>query len=324
VNSQPIITTVEANDPRAQAAVAAERRLFEHYQLGYSVRDVDLPTLRAKVRVLDVGAGEPVLLVPGGSGDAWQFAPLMAELTGRRMIAINRPGGGLSDAVDHRKVDLRRFAVETLLAVLDAFELDQVPIICNSMGGLWGFWLALDAPERVSSIVQLGCPALILNTSAPLFMRLLSVPGVNRLVVSGLQPGSRAKALDGLRFQGSRAEHIEALPGVVADAAYAFFNLPTYRDSWRTLSEATMSLEGARPHYQLRAGQLARITQPVHLIWGDNDPFGDVGVARQVVQSIPNVSLRVAHAGHLPHVDCPAECAELIDAFLGVGALAAS
>jgi pimeloyl-ACP methyl ester carboxylesterase len=314
--SKPDIIRIDPRDPHVVAAEDAERRLFEHYRLDARVRYIELVDPCMRIRVSEIGTGAPVLVVPGGSGDAWQFAPLMAELKGLRLIAINRPGGGMSDAVDHRQVDLRRFAVRALLAVMDAFGLGRAPLICNSMGGLWGFWLALYAPERVSKLVQLGCPALVLDTSAPFFMRLLTVPGIGRLVASGLQPRRPDQGLDGLRFQGSRQEALDALPPVLGDAAYAFFHLPTYRTTWRTLSAATMTLSGARPAYQLSDDQLRRVAQPTQFIWGDNDPFGDLDVARQVAGLVPHALLHETTAGHLPHVDRPAECAGVIQAFL--------
>ena len=77
------ITRIAPDDPRVVAAEAAERRLFEHYGLSYTVHHVALDEPAMRVRVLDIGMGTPVLVVPGGSGDAWQFAPLIAHLTGR-------------------------------------------------------------------------------------------------------------------------------------------------------------------------------------------------------------------------------------------------
>jgi len=81
-------------------------------------------------------------------------------LKDRRLILVNRPGAGLSDFVDHRQVDLRQLAIDTISSVMDAYALDSAPIICNSMGGLWSFWFALAHPQRVTSLVQAGCPAL--------------------------------------------------------------------------------------------------------------------------------------------------------------------
>jgi 2-hydroxy-6-oxonona-2,4-dienedioate hydrolase len=312
---QPQITPIQPHDPRVSAAITTERDLFDHYGLSYTAHSIPIAEPNLRVRVLEVGSGPPVLIIPGGSGEAWQFAPLMAALKHWRFIVLNRPGGGLSDAIDHRQIDIRRFAVTTLLKVLDAFQLDQVPVIGNSMGGLWAFWLALDAPARVSRIVQLGCPALILNTSAPAMMRLLAVPGLNHLVVSTMQPKNPDAALDGLRFQGSRPEVIAALPRELGAAAYAFFNLPTYRDTWRTMSAATMTLRGARRHYQLRADHLRHIPHSVQFIWGDADPFGDRNTARRAANLLPHAQLHEVQAGHLPHIDQAAVCANVIRKF---------
>ncbi|HEY4965844.1 MAG TPA: cation:proton antiporter, partial [Puia sp.] len=61
----------------------------EHY--------VTLTDPQIKVRVLEIGDGEPLVIVPGNTGDAFVLASLMTELKGRRIYAINRPGGGLSE-----------------------------------------------------------------------------------------------------------------------------------------------------------------------------------------------------------------------------------
>ncbi|MBI2862464.1 MAG: alpha/beta hydrolase [Chloroflexi bacterium] len=316
MNSQPTIMRIDHNDPGSKAAVESERRLFAHYGLEYKVHFVELTEPSLRVRVLEVGAGQPLLMVPGGTGEGWQFAALMAELKGWRFICVNRPGGGLSDLVDSRQVDQHRFAVRTLSTVMDAFALKRVPVIGNSMGGLWSFWLALDQPERVSTMVQMGCPALIMNTSAPFFMRLLAVPGINRLIVPNMQPKSVDKALDGLRFQGSRQQDIDAMPKVLAEVAYHFFHLPTYLDSWVTIVSAVATLGGANPKYRLGAEQLKRVQQPVLFVWGDNDPFGGLAAARQAASIVPNAKLHEMRAGHIVHLDNPAECGRVIREFL--------
>lgn len=310
------VTRIDRTDPRSTSALDAEERLFTHFGLEYKVHFVELREFDLCVRVLEVGAGRPLLMVPGGTGDALFFGALMAELKGWRMIALNRPGGGLSDGIDHRQVDVRRLAVSTLRSVADTFQLDRVPIVCNSMGGLWSFWFALDSPERVSKMVQMGCPALALNTSAPFFMRLLGVPGINRFIAPNMQPKSIDGALDGLRFQGSSQQDIDRMPRESAEAAYHFFHLPTYLDTWKTLISAVATLTGASPRYQLRADQLQRVQQPVQFIWGENDPFGNLDVARQMARIVPNARLHEMRTGHLPFLDQPKECGRVIHEFL--------
>lgn len=319
IKGSPPITRIDLEEERSQAALAAEQRLFAHYNLNYKVHFVELEEPNLRVRVLEVGEGPPLMLVPGGSGDAGLGAGLMAALKGWRFIAINRPGGGLSDSIDNRQIDQRRLATDTLNTVADAFGLQGVPVLGGSMGGSWAFWYALDKPKRVSKMIQLGCPGLILNTSTPFFMRLLGVPGINRLIVKNLQPNSPEQALDGLRFQGSSKEDIKRMPNVLGEAAYHYFQLPTYLDTWTTLISAITTLSGANPKYQLGADELQNVQQPVLFLWGENDPFGDLDVAHQVAQAVPGAELQVMKTGHLPLFDQPDECGRLIGEFLSRG-----
>lgn len=311
-----IITRIDHNDPRCKAAKEAEQSLFSHYGLDYQEHLLEMTDPNLRIRVLEVGEGDPTLMVPGGSGDAVFFAPIIAELTGRRIFMLNRPGGGMSDGIDHRKVDVRQLAVNTIKTVVDAFELDQFPVIANSMGGLWIFWYSLEYPEKVSAMVQIGCPALILKTSAPFFMRLMGVPFINNFIAPNMQPKNTDSALEGLRFQGSYQEDIDRMPKVGAEAAYHFFQLPTYLDTWKTLIAAVSTLTGAKPHYQLVPDQLKKISMPVLLIWGDNDPFGNLEVAREATRILPNARLHEMRSGHLPHMDKPEETGKIIRNFI--------
>ena len=311
------ITRIDLEASSSKAAKKAEENLFAHYGLEYEEHFVSLNEPDLRIRVLEVGSGRPVVMVPGGSGDAWPMAALMAELEGWRMIAINRPGSGLSDAVDHRQVDLRRLASEVIRSTADAFELDSFPIICNSMGGLWSSWFTLEYPERVSRMVQMGCPAITMGTSAPLFMRLVGVPGINRLVAPLMQPKDSESALQALLTQGSYQEDIDKLPEEMAETAYRFWNIPTYLDNWKTLIAAVVSISGAREKYALGPNQLGSIRQPAQFIWGQNDVFGGLDIARQIIEVMPNADLHEMDTGHLPFMDRPEETGRVIQEFLG-------
>jgi pimeloyl-ACP methyl ester carboxylesterase len=310
------VTRIDLQDPTRVAAVQAERGMFAQYDLDYRAHTIKIDEYGLCLRVLECGQGEPLVMVPGGAGDAVFFAPLIAQLSGYRVIAINRPGGGMSDGIDHRQLDLRDLAIRTIETVVAAFELDSVAMLANSMGGLWAFWYALAHPERVSRMVQIGCPALLLGTSAPFFMRLLAVPGLNALIARAMQPSDLASAADGLKSQGSYPEDIARIPPAGSEAVYRFFNLPTYRDSWKTLVSAVLTPLGPRPKYVLDEALLRQVDLPVQFIWGDNDPFGSLDVARQAAEMLPEAQLHQLRAGHLPHIDQPEAVAPLVQQFL--------
>ncbi len=56
------------------------------------------------LRVTEIGSGEPLVIVPGNTGDVFPLIPLLAELK----VGVSSPstaGGGASDGMDHRGVD---------------------------------------------------------------------------------------------------------------------------------------------------------------------------------------------------------------------------
>lgn len=147
MNNEPL--TLDDNDPAIVAARKSEQELFRFYGLHAKEHYVFLNDQGIKVRVLEIGSGDPLVVVPGNTGDAFPLASLMAELKGRCIFAINRPGGGLSEGMDHNTVNIREFAVRTLDTVLGSFGLESVDIVAHSMGAHWCLWLAMDRPKRV-------------------------------------------------------------------------------------------------------------------------------------------------------------------------------
>jgi pimeloyl-ACP methyl ester carboxylesterase len=184
------------------------------------------------------------------------------------------------------------------------------------MGGLWSFWLALDRPERVAGVVQLGCPATILGTSAPFPMRLMSVPGLNQLLVKMMVPNSLEKARELPAFMGHPKEVGANWPEAMAMCSYQFPRLPTFKTAWLSLMEWVLSLRGAKPDVQLGEEALRCVQQPVLFIWGSRDPFGSLEVAHRAREAVPNAALHEVGVGHLPWWDDADKCARLIREFL--------
>jgi 2-hydroxy-6-oxonona-2,4-dienedioate hydrolase len=269
----------------------AEKQLMDSLGLDYDTRYIELSYPPVTIRTLSIGQGMPVLAVCGGVGNGTALASLFAHMPDYRIITLDRPGAGLSEGIDHRSVNLRKLAVHTLEAVLDAYDLTSVPVISNSMGGLWAFWLGLDRPDRVKLHAQMGCPALILSTSAPAFMRLSGVPLVGNVIHNMAKP---------------------------KDIAFFFemYRLPTYDQAWKSLMQAVIPLGRPNARYALKENELRQVQQPVQFVWGDNDPFGDLDVARHVCDVLPNARLHTVASGHLPWLDSPKEVAAVFTEFI--------
>jgi pimeloyl-ACP methyl ester carboxylesterase len=256
------------------------------------------------------------MFVQGGLGEAFQYAELIANLKEFRCVALDRPGGGLSDRVNFLEVDVRQLAVDVLRAVLDALELRRTAVVANSMGGWWTFQLALSSPERIARMVMLGCPAVLLKTSAPLPMRLVSVPLLGRGVVALMKPASPEKARDVPGFLGHPRQVGQRWSQVEAETYYRFAELPNFKQSWLTLLQRFLRPWGSNSKMRIDESELRRIAHPTLFLWGKDDPFGALEAGRSAVAIMPRARLQIVGTGHLPWWDEPQRCAQLTRLFL--------
>ncbi len=301
--------TLDEHDPKVIAARRAEQELFAFYGLEAKEHYVLLPEQGIKVRILEIGSGEPLVIIPGNTGDAFPLASLLAEMKGRRIFAINRPGGGLSEGMDHNSVDIRSFAVKTLETVLESFSLENVDVVAHSMGAHWSLWLAMDRPNRVRSLMMLGNPGNVMKGNAPLLLRLISRPPLNKLFFRLLIPSDKNKALRSLKMMGHSRETISRLPMALGDCFFYFRRLPHYQISALSLMENTAP--------KIDAQQLKLVLQPTRLILGTKDNFASVETGKNIVAALPNGSFdAIDEAGHLPWLENPEACARLIHDFL--------
>lgn len=116
---------------------------------------VQLPGLR--MRVFEVGAGDPVLLLHGFPQDGRSYARAASILShSARIIAPDLRGAGGTDAPNGR-YDLATMQ-EDLLALLDTLGIDRVSLVAHDWSALVGFLFCLDHPERVNAYVALAIP----------------------------------------------------------------------------------------------------------------------------------------------------------------------
>jgi 2-succinyl-6-hydroxy-2,4-cyclohexadiene-1-carboxylate synthase len=269
---------------------------------GGRIRVRDGLALRVEVR----GEGTPVLLLHGFSGsvEAWGDRVLAGLSATHRVIAVDLPGHGRSDAPE----DPSRYAldalVEDLAYLLGELSATRAHWIGYSMGGRVALGAAVLAPERVE-----------------------------RLVLEGASPGLRSEA-----ERRARREQDEALASrIEADGTRAFVDewaaLPLF-ESQRRLPDAVRAAErerrlkndpralanclrglgtGAQPSFWER---LPEVRAPVLLLTGEEDgKFTDI--AREMAAALPESShVSIPSAGHAVHLEAPDAWLEAVTAWL--------
>jgi pimeloyl-ACP methyl ester carboxylesterase len=302
----------------------AEHRLAADGGVLVEEFSVPLPGTGGAVRVLATGEGQPYLLLHGDALSAAWWIPLMPHLTGR-LVAVDLPGHGLSDACDPRAGTLRTVAVGLVTAVLDIERLEQAVLVGHSLGGAAALWSALDAPGRVSRIVLISDagpalaglpgdagPALPDNPAdpppgpvPPATGALSAVPGPPDGYAAALAHRLREPAL--LRMPG------------LAEAAY-------YCAHRQRLGAAVPPVRRQAPQHRRSGSQLAvnaddlcRIDVPVWCLRGRDDVVHPIEPVRAAVAGMPRAGLQFVAGGHAPWLGDPAPVGALITTAARVG-----
>jgi len=258
------------------------------------------------------GSGPALLLVHGFplSGFTWRkVLPALAECY--TCYVPDVPGMGEStwtDATDFSFPGQGR----TLKAFVDGLGLTRYSVLAQDTGGTFARCLALEDGARVAKLV-------LINTEMPrhrppwipLYQFLMLLPGT--LTVFGLLLRSDLYLRSPLGFGGCFTDMRLIEGDFHTQVVEPFLRSPLRMEGMRRyLRGATWEPVDAleRDH--------ARLTMPVQLIWGADDPTFPVARARVMVNQFPNARLaEVPGARLLVHEEKPDEVARLVRDFLG-------
>jgi 2-hydroxy-6-oxonona-2,4-dienedioate hydrolase len=284
--------------------VQAERAVWQHYGLEPREQFIELESPRVRLRVQEVGTGDPVLFVHGTAGNGPYWAPLIRELDGFRCLLLERPGWGSSSAIDFSVTPYPTLTAEVLRGALDALGVGRAHVVGASIGDVWALRLAQTYPARVGRIALLGGGPLVADVPVPRIIRLIASP-IGAIMVRLPDKPARVRSI--LREVGH---------GATLDAG----GIPDTYITWRaTLSNTTQSMRNERAMVRAIVGrrgfrsgltfteeELAAIGQPTLMIYGANDPTAPLAVWERVTDLLPAGQLHVlANSGHLPWLDDP-------------------
>ncbi|WP_370542128.1 3-oxoadipate enol-lactonase [Amycolatopsis sp. FDAARGOS 1241] len=230
------------------------------------------------------GTAPPLILGPslGTSLSVWE--PQAAALArGRQVIRYDLPGHGGSPAGLLPAAATVGDVAGLVLALADRLGIDRFAYAGISFGGAVGTWLAVNHPERVTSL-------MLICTSAH-----FGEPG-------GWHERARLVRTEGMVPVADTAAGRWFTPSFVDDpAAQALV-----ADLRTTDATAYAASCDALASFDLRA-ELSRITAPTLVVAGREDLATPVDHARLLADRIPGASLtEVAHAAHLVTVERPA------------------
>ena len=310
-----IQTAPMANTARLARYRQAEQDLWHAYGLEPIERfvEVSLPRAVVRLRVLEIGAGEPAVFIPGTGGTGPYWAPLIRELPGIRCVMIDRPGWGLSSPLDYRDLHYGEAAAAILDGALDALGLDRVDVVGASIGHLWALHLAQREPGRVRRIVALG-GGPIADLPAPRFIRLLASP-LGALLVripsnERMLRGQLGAIGHGASLTAGRMD--DFLPWRVA-----FDRETPSLQNERAMVRSILLRDGWRAGFVPTDADLGAVTAPFRMVYGSADPTGSVDLWRHFTSRLAQGELKIVEgAGHMPWWDEPTVVGRSVREFL--------
>jgi pimeloyl-ACP methyl ester carboxylesterase len=239
----------------------------------------------------------PLLLVNGIGGTIEMCTPLREELSGRRVIAFDMPGSGMSPPL---RAPMRMRGLAALIAELVVrLGHERVDVLGYSFGGVVAQELARRHPERIRRLALCatlpGWPSV---PSDPIALWLMLTPAryydarLAKVMVPRIAGGRTARDAEALqRDLERRRAHPPSLRGYL---------------------HQIYALTGWTSH-----PWLPRLGMPTLIVQGDADPLVATINARWLARRIPHAELHIVPGGgHLMLFDEPERVAPAIDAFL--------
>lgn len=296
----------------------AEHALWQSKGASPTERFVSIEPSGTRVRVLELGEGPPVLFVHGGNISGASWASLAAGMTGFRCIIPDRPGCGLSEtlAAPLTSATLPQHAENFIPGLLDALGIETADVIATSFGAYLSLHSAASHPDRIGKMVLFGWP-FGESSSLPAFMRMMSVPGVARLMTAMPVNERAVRMMFRSIGHGPTLKAGRLTPGDLRWCKSLMRDTGTLRNEVAPVMSWISPRRGLRPDLALTDAMLASVGTPTRLLWGENDPFGGPEVARRFVQRLPHAELElIPNAGHAPWLDELALCLERTRQFL--------
>lgn len=242
-----------------------------------------------KTRALTAGEGEDVLFLHGTSGHLEAFSRNFVPHVeaGFRCHAIDALGHGYTDKPDYQ-YEIPKY-VEHVINYMDARGIEKAHFGGESLGGWTAGLLAIQYPERVRSLQMIAAGGTKAN------------PAIMERIKKSTTKAVKEDDIDLTRQRLHLLMHNPErdVSEELVEIRHAIYHAPEFVNNIDNLL-CLQNME-IRQRNMLRSEDLAKIQAPTLVIWGRNNPFGEVPEAQKMHEDIAGSRLELFDdCGHWP------------------------
>jgi pimeloyl-ACP methyl ester carboxylesterase len=265
--------------------------------------------LSLRYRVNGPADGQPVVLLHGISRSLEDWTEQHELLADRfRVYSLDLPGHGYSDAL--REPYTLAALARSVAGFLDAVgESRPVQVAGNSLGGAVAMRLAVDAPDRVGSLLLVNSAGF--GREVTVTLRLLSLRPVGELLLRWPNRNGARRVVRSLFY------NPEFVTDVRIDHALTLASLPGRAREFLAIGRSLGTFRGVRPEWRAElVTALAARPIPTLVVWGERDlvlPPGQLAAARR---ALPHARTHLfVDTGHMPQIERAEEFRDLAAEF---------
>lgn len=272
--------------------------------VAYAIRHVTVGSW--STRVLESGAGTPLILMHGTGGHLEAYARNIRALGSRyRVITYDYPGHGWTTTA-RKDLEIDDY-IEHLLGLMDALGVPRAHLSGESLGGWVAVKFASRYPDRVGR--------LVLNTPGGT----MATPEVMERIRSLSQAAADDPSEERIR---ARLEWLMADPRSVTDELVAIrqavYRRPGFAESMRHI--LCLQDPVIRRRNMVTDDELAAVSAPTLIIWTSDDPSGPAKAGLDMAKRIPRAEFKLIEgAGHWPQWEQADQFNQMVLEFLSEG-----
>jgi pimeloyl-ACP methyl ester carboxylesterase len=250
-----------------------------------------------RLHVLDKGAGKPIVMIHGLSGQMGNFTyALVDRLAGDfRVVAFDRPGSGYSTRPLDAPAGIRAQAA-TLAKAIRALKLERPLVVGHSLGGAVALAIALDDPDCAGALALVS-PATHPVTAPPLVFRGLAIgsPLLRRAVAWTLATPVGLLA----RSWGIKQVFAPEPPPLDFGSAGGGLLALRPRNVYASSRDMTAAMTSS-DDIESMTKRYARLKIPIGILFGRNDPILDYREqGESMKRKLPSLDLEIVDGGHM-------------------------